>query len=1120
MNIYLKPKIFRALKLSTLCLILGVEAGFATESYSQKTTFTISVQDQSVKEVFDYIEQHSEFIIFYLDETIDVNRKVSVNLKGQRVESILEQLFKNTDVTYTINDRQILLSKRKEVTEAAPVVAVVQQKKNTVTGIVLDPTGMPVIGANIMVKGTTSGTITDMDGKFSLDVDKDVTLVISYIGFASQEIKVGNQTKLSISLKEDSEALDELVVVGYGTQRKGNLTGAVSSVKSEALVKAPIVNVTNALAGQLPGLQTKQQSGMPGSDDTSLSIRGFGSPLVIVDGIESGMNNIDPNQIESISILKDGAASIYGARAGNGVILVTTKRGTEQKPTISYNGSFTLQGVTEMIKPASAGQWMQMERETHLQSGKPEESAPWTEEIVNKYLSGTDPAYQSYDWFNYVLRNWAPQHNHNVSVRGGSKRIKYMGYFGYTDQETMIRKNGGNYKRYNIQSNMDAAITDRINLTIDLLLNYEDRNFPIRGLQTGSYFWNDLYATRPWYPYEFPDPTKIAWGGIDIGSAATTSNIALTGYNRNKSRDLRGSVSLSYDFKYVKGLKAKAFINYKDNEQYVKQFNRPVEFYTYNPSTEVYTYAGNYKETAELREYMYKDNVLTQQYSLTYDQNFNDIHRVSGLALFESIDYSNNNFMAYRGNFLTPSIEQMYAGSTIGMGNNGSASEMGRASFVLRLNYGYKDKYLIETIMRADASAKFPKSSRWGYFPSVSLGWVISQESFLKDNRNVDNLKLRLSYGQSGNDAVGNFQYLSGYSMRGTILLGDKQVSGLYSTGLANPFLTWEKLSIANGGVDFSFLDRKIYGTVEGFYRYRDGIPATRVNSLPSTFGSALPPENLNSLADRGFDLDLGTSGKYNDFSYEVKGNISWSRSKWIHFEEPEYEDPDQRRINQVSGFWTDRVFGYISDKLFTSQEEIDNLPYKYVDLGGNESLRPGDVKYVDLNNDGLLDWKDKTDIGMGTMPHWMYGISTNLKYKNFDLSLLFQGAFGYYTNVAIGNETAFKYNERWTEASNDPDALIPRLGGAASNGWTSDYWYKKTSYLRLKNASIGYNVPLSVLEKVGLKQARVYMAGTNLFTLSTIGEYGIDPEAPNIGNKLHNYPQQRTISLGVNLSF
>lgn len=379
MNIYLKPKIFRALKLSILCLILGVEAGFATESYSQKTTFTISVQDQSVKEVFDYIEQHSEFIIFYLDETIDVNRKVSINLKGQRVESILEQLFKNTDVTYTINDRQILLSKRKEVKEVAPVIAVVQQKKNTVTGVVLDPTGMPVIGANIMVKGTTSGTITDMDGKFSLDVDKDATLVISYIGFASQEIKVGNQTKLSIALKEDSEALDELVVVGYGTQKKVNLTGAVSQVTSKVLENRPITNLSQGLQGTIPNLNVTFDGGNPNSEAT-LNIRGLASisgegssPLVLVDGVQMNMNMVSPEDVESISVLKDASsAAIYGARGAFGVILITTKKGKgEHKPAIEYSGSIQFNTHTYLPDLLSAPDYMLASNESSFnQNGK------------------------------------------------------------------------------------------------------------------------------------------------------------------------------------------------------------------------------------------------------------------------------------------------------------------------------------------------------------------------------------------------------------------------------------------------------------------------------------------------------------------------------------------------------------------------------------------------------------------------------------------------------------------------------------------------------------------------------------------------------------------------------
>src|SRR5690606_16058472 len=348
---------------------------------------------------------------------------------------------------------------------------------------------------------------------------------------------------------------------------------------------------------------------------------------------------------------------------------------------------------------------------------------------------------------------------------------------------------------------------------------------------------------------------------------------------------------------------------------------------------------------------------------------------------------------ASRTNLLTPLIDQLFMGSTTGMGNNGSASEMGRMSYVGRFNYSYDDRLLLETIFRADASAKFPSENRWGYFPSLSLGWVVSREKFMENQEVIDNLKIRTSYGQSGNDAVGNFQYLSGYSTRGSVLFDEGQLNGLYITGLPNPFLTWEKMSIYNSGVDFSLLGQKLYGSLDVFYRDRDGIPATRITSLPSTFGSSLPPENINRLSDRGFGFSLGTIKKSADFSYDISGNISWSRSKWTYYEEPVYVDPDQERISKRSGVWTDRVMGYVSDGLFISQAEIDALDFVYESLGGNSTLQPGDIRYKDLNEDGVLNWKDQKEIGQGSFPHWTYGFNTILQYKNLSLTTLFQGA-------------------------------------------------------------------------------------------------------------------------------
>lgn len=394
------------------------------------------------------------------------------------------------------------------------------------------------------------------------------------------------------------------------------------------------------------------------------------------------------------------------------------------------------------------------------------------------------------------------------------------------------------------------------------------------------------------------------------------------------------------------------------------------------------------------------------------------------------------------------------------------------------------------------------------------MGWVISKENFMREAEFMDNLKIRASYGQSGNDGVGNFQYLAGYNLGHFIILDGEPSQGLVSRGIANPNLTWERVKIANVGIDFSFWNRALYGEVDGFYRKRTGIPGTRLASLPSSFGAGLPAENLNSLDNRGFELRVGTAGFWEGLTYDVSANISWTRSKWTYLEEADETDPDRRRIYLSTGRWTDVQFGYLSDGLFKSMDEILDAPI-YESLGGNASLRPGDVKYKDINDDGIINWRDQVEIGQGGTPHWMYGFNINLAYKGFDLSALFQGAFGYNQFVQSDNYSTTLYKNRWTE--DNPDAEFARLGGAESNKWFSDFYSKRAGYLRLKTASVGYNLPAKILHKIRLSAVRIYFSGTNLFTINRLAKYGIDPEAANVGCY---YPQQRTLSVGLNVSF
>lgn len=1080
-------------------------------------SITLSMEKTTLEKVFLEIRKQAGYNVL-CDEDIIQTPVAALQVNNANVETVLQKCFEGKPLAYTIKRNMIVVT-RKPLSKPVPV-----STDLTVTGKVTDKSGQPLPGVSIKIKGTSTGTATDAEGRYTINVaNANSILVFTYMGFTPQEVAVKEGT-MNITLVEQVADLHEAVVVGYGTQRKGNITGSIATVSSDAITKAPVASTTNALAGRLPGLISLQPNGTPGSDAAQLSIRGFGDALVIVDGIETDFRFIDANQIETISILKDASASIYGARAGNGVILVTTKRGNSGKPVFTVNTSQTLQGITEMPRPVTSGQYAELAREAHLQSGKPEATAPFTAGQVQEYYAGNDPLYPNTDWYDELIRPWTPQQQHNMSIRGGNEAIRYYGFIGYLNQETVFRKNGGDYKRYNFQSNIDAKILDNLSLELTVASIIEDRNFPQTSVESGeASAWGFLWNTLPIYPAHLPDPTKVPYAdGNGTGGAHIVSNSELSGYNNTDGQSLRGSLALNYQFKFIKGLSARAFGNYASNYASNRVFVKPLLAYTYDPASDVYTVAGAYGGKGTLNARDDKNRTLTVQYSLNYDRIFAADHHITALALYEAIDFKGDWISAGRKDYLTAAIDQMFGGSTVGMTNNGSANEMGRMSYVGRLNYSYKDKYLLESIFRADASAKFPSNSRWGYFPSVSLGWRISEEAFMKNAHIVDHLKLRASYGEAGNDAIGNFQYLSGYQLsRLPYILGEGPQQGLVSKGLPNPFMTWEKVSTYNVGIDFSLTNRKLYGELDAFFRKRAGILANRATTVPTSFGSTLPPENINSLNDRGFEVNIGTMGKVSDLSYNVAANVSWSRSKWDHYEEPDYEDPDQQRINARSGKWTDRQFGYIADGLFTTQKEIDDLPFDQ-DQQGNSTLRIGDQRLKDLNEDGKLDWKDQQEIGKGIRPHWMLGLNTDLRYRNFDFSALIQGAMGHHTYITFSqgkNFPSYVYEERWTEATNDPNALIPRLGGAGTNNFYTDNRYKKAGYVRLKTVALGYSLPKQLLNRLKVTQVRFYVAATNILTLNRLKKYDIDPEAPTSESGRY-YPQQKTISLGANLSF
>ena len=1116
---YAFAKTLRVMRLIAIFLFAG-SLQISASTFGQN--ISLSEKATPLKAVLKKISHQCGVAFFYDEDLLQRSHPVDVVVDNAPLNDVLALVFKGQAITYEVVSKKLVTLKDRLpepfTSSSAPVYSA--PVDTSITGKVTNENGEPLDGVTVTLRYAGASVITNKDGIYAIrGAGSRDSIIFSYVGYADVRYRVGNSTIFNVTLKPSFALSEDVIVVGYGTQKKVNLTGAVSSVKSEEITRAPVASTVNTLAGRLPGLIAYQQGGQPGSDQAGISIRGFGQALWIVDGVESNFNNIDANSIESISILKDGSSSIYGARAGNGVILVTTKRGLDQKPVVTLNSSYTLQGITAMTKPVSAGQYAELQNEKFANQGL---TVPYTAEQVQKYYNGTDPQYPNTNWFKETIRPWSPQQQHNLAVRGGSDKIKYYGFIGYLDQESLFRSNGGRYGRFNLQSNIDARIADNLTIQLNLSSVIENRKFSQRGLGAGiNTVWQDLWNSLPIYPASLPDPSKYSYAnGQGVGSIRLISDYKIAGYDQNAIQNLKGTFVADYKFKPIRGLSAKFLFNYQQDYLTDKNFTRPYDFYTYDVASKVYTLAGSLGTQARLVLQNNDSRALTGQLSLNYDRTFGD-HHITALALYEAIDYKTTALLAGRDNFLTPAIEQLYAGAVQTSQATGSATEMGRASYVGRINYSFAGKYLLEATLRADASAKFPPSHRWGYFPGVSVGWRINQESFMRDIRSIDELKIRASYGSSGLDDVGNFQYLSGYKFDGQWLIGPSTQVGLVSTGLANPNLTWETIKIYNVGADFSLFKRKIFGSVEAFYRELNGIPATRILSLPNTFGASLPQENLNSQNNRGFELTLGTRGKAGEVNYEVSGNLSWSRSKWNHYEEQAYTDPDQIRIYKLSGKWTDQWFGYRSAGVFTSQDEISKLTYTYP--SGNSGLRPGDIKYVDVNGDGKLDWKDQVNIGMGTTPHWMVGANINLTYKQFDFSSLFQGAFGYSNYIALQhggiNYSEVFYKLHWSEKNNSANAFVPRLGGSSSNDLISDHFYKKAAYVRLKTLAVGYSLPRQIVRKLNFQGLRVYFAATNLWTWNKLKDYDVDPEAPS-GNAAYYYPQQKTLTCGVNLSF
>lgn len=1114
------------MKLTILILTMALTQASAV-GYGQRINLT--KRNTPLEKVLLDIERQSGYVFLFTNQQLK-KIKITVDVKNASISEALNACFNETQINYKIVDHNILLRPAEpliqEKTKASPHSSI------NIKGKITDENGKPVAGANILVKGTDLAVRSDTNGRFSLNnVPDNAVLVISFVGYITKEIST-SQNLENIRLTSANSGLNEVVVVGYGTQRKVNVTGSVAQVKGSELAKSPVADLSNALIGRLPGLRAIQSSGEPGYDGSSIDIRGFGSALVIVDGVPASFSELDANEIETFSILKDASAAVYGVRAANGVILITTKKGSLQKPSINYNTYYGWQNnATKFPQLANAALYAELSDEaavnawTKLKDPTASLSLPFSKETLQKYKNGTLP---SYDWYNATIRKNAPMYYQNINLDGGNQDVKYFFNIGYLNQDAMWQSNSTQYTRYNFRSRVSANINKRLSADLNVSGYLDNRQTP--GPAAGK-IMNNIKRESPVFPiYANGNTDYLAPSNTNSNSLAQI-NKDITGYNTDHTRYFSGIFSLNYLVPGIDGLSAKASYSYQNTDENNKNYQKKYYLYSYNQGTKSYDQANLINDPTRLDiTDDHKDNQLFQG-SLNYEKTFNDKHHVTGLLLFERSESKSSSLDAYR-EFLLDNLDELFAGVSQNQSNTGSSEESARQGLVGKFNYDYSGKYLFEFGFRNDGSYKFAPGQRYGFFPNFSAGWRISEENFMKNLSAIDNLKLRASWGKVGDDGgITPFQYLTGYNYpNGNYIFGNQLILGLTPNGLTNPNLTWFTSYTTNAGLDISLWKGLLGASVDVFYRKRTGLLATRVLSLPNTFGAALPQENLNGDNTRGFEIELTHKNHIGAWNYSISPNLTFTRTKNGYLERSPFTSSIDNYHHNSTNRWTNIDFGYIATGQFQSQREINTAPVQ--DGQGNTSLLPGDIRYKDLNGDGIIDNKDQTVIGRGETPEIFYGVNLNVSYKGFDLSVLLQGAanFNRYYDRDLQNpfyngaSTLARFEDRWHRADLfDPNsAWIPGkfpstiTSGSINNQLYSTFWLQNAAYMRIKNVNLGYTLPKQLLQKVNMKTARVYVSALNLFTFS--GNKLIDPEAPTGNGDF--YPQQKLWTIGLNVGF
>ncbi len=1143
------------LAIASLCSLYASD--LKGQDYLNKPV-SVTVSNMEIKKIISAIEAQANVKFVYSPKAIQASRKVSVTVSNQRLGDFLNDIFRSLEIGYTPTDDQIILFSTSHI-KPVPLTETAESATNLVagktadiviTGTVKDAKGDPLVKVSITEKGTRNVVLTDENGNFKINVKSEQSVLqLSAVGYLPSDIAVGNRRSLdNIVMVLSNKDMEDVIVVGYGRQKKATSTGAQSSIDGKTLLKSPVANVSNSLVGRVTGVTAIQASGEPGADQSTIRIRGVGTfagsqdPLVLVDGIQvPNYNNIDPNEIENITILKDASSTaVYGIRGANGVIIITTKSGTIGPPSVGYSYNYASNSFTDIRKSMSSYDYANsfnqaLFNDAYITNSQGSFIPRFNEEALAKYKSGEDPIFfPDVNWFDLVYKKSSAQQQHNLNIRGGTDKAKYFISAGFFDQQGLFNNTKLvegydaqiKFRRYNFRSNLDFNVTKRLKVAVKLSTQTEVRS-GTNIADTRTIIDNILRAS----PLSAPG---IVDGKLVLLSTNAGENplfsLFNTGFRTSYRNFLNGSVRVDHNLDFItKGLTTHGEIAYQNfNASQTTYLRQPVLYRALRGAdgkSAVIVPLGDEQVLGSFAVTPNKNTRLTAEFALDYKRDFNG-HTISGLVLYNQIRATDPTYFLLVANTYQ--------------------SVVGRAT------YDFRRRYLAEVNIAYNGSENFAPGNRFGVFPSYSAGWVPTEEAFFPKNKTISFLKFRGSYGEVGNDQIGSgiagvdflqsanrFLYLpnsfsrtggyfTGLNLSGYGLIGG--AAGLREGRSNNPLLTWERAIKSNIGFEATLLNEKVSITFDLFKEKRDNILAT-VNMVGGLLGNQGAPKNFGKMENKGYEIDLGYNDKINAFSYFAKANVSFARNKIIERD----EIPRPNAYRRETGNRFGQNFGLVADGFFNSWEEVNDGNRPKIDVQNNR-LQPGDVKFRDINGDGIVNIDDEVPLGYSSIPEFVYGFSLGASYKGFDVSVLFQGV----ENVSL------EYTRRTTQAFHDaiPSTAVetlleswtperyaqglpikfPRF--AVGNFTTDKNNYRKSSlfvvdasYLRFKNMEVGYTITPAIFRRIGIKSTRIYVNGNNLLTWTKVVK-GLDPENPFTPTNLEPYPLVKTINFGANLNF